>query len=98
MQVVYLDVDTLWIDSMANVEQEFAKMREKNALFGMSIETTALNGNGSWYKGGRPPANSAISLMSHLLVTSDYLAGQPQRFTGSLAWPCKMLKSPQQQV
>ncbi len=53
-QVVYLDVDTLWIDSMANVEQEFSKMREKNALFGMSIETTALNGNGSWYKGGRP--------------------------------------------
>lgn len=54
MQVVYLDVDTLWIDSMENVEQEFTKMREKKALFGMSIETTALNGNGSWYKGGRP--------------------------------------------
>ena len=54
MQVVYLDVDTLWIDSMANVEQEFTEMREKNALFGMSIETTELNGNGSWYKGGRP--------------------------------------------
>ena len=51
-QVVYLDVDTLWIDSMGNVEQEFTKMREKDALFGMSIETTALNGNGSWYKGG----------------------------------------------
>jgi hypothetical protein len=52
LQVVYLDVDTLWIDSMANVAQEFAKMREKNALFGMATETTALNGNGSWYKGG----------------------------------------------
>lgn len=46
-------MDTLWIDSMANVRQEFYKMREKNALFGMSLETTALNGNGSWYKGGR---------------------------------------------
>lgn len=66
MQVVYLDVDTLWIDSMANVEQEFIKMREKIALFGMSIETTALNGNGSWYKGGRPVKNSA-SLASELL-------------------------------
>jgi len=53
VQVVYLDVDTLWIDSMANVQQEFTKMREKSALFGMAIETTALNGNGSWYKGGR---------------------------------------------
>ena len=61
VQVVYLDVDTLWIDSMANVEQEFTKMREKNALFGMSIETTALNGNGSWYKGGRPLKHNAKS-------------------------------------
>ena len=61
MQVVYLDVDTLWIDNMANVQQEFTKMREKNALFGMSIETTALNGNGSWYKGGRPLKHNATS-------------------------------------
>ena len=54
VQVVYLDVDTMWIDSMANVQQEFTKMQEKSALFGMATETTALNGNGSWYKGGRP--------------------------------------------
>ena len=59
LQVVYLDVDTLWIDSMANVKQEFSKMREKQALFGMSVETTFLNGNGSWYKGGGSPCINA---------------------------------------
>ena len=44
---------------MANVKQEFSKMREKQALFGMSIETTSLNGNGSWYKGGGSPCTNA---------------------------------------
>ena len=52
-------MDTLWIDSMANVKQEFFKMREKQALFGMSVETTFLNGNGSWYKGGGSPCTNA---------------------------------------
>ena len=64
-------MDTLWIDSMANVKQEFSKMREKQALFGMSVETTFLNGNGSWYKGGGLPCTNApywlASTYTHLI-------------------------------
>ena len=51
MQILWLDADTLWLDGMANMKQEFDRMHKKEtALFGMALETSAMNAAKNYYK------------------------------------------------
>ncbi|CAL8465792.1 g5328 [Coccomyxa elongata] len=51
-QVIYLDMDTLWMDVPIKLDQEFGNMENKQALFAMALETTDKNSKASWYKKG----------------------------------------------
>ncbi|CAL8465856.1 g5392 [Coccomyxa elongata] len=51
-QAIYLDMDTLWMDTPRKLREEFRRMLEGNALFAMALETTDMNANGSWYRRG----------------------------------------------
>lgn len=52
MQAIYLDMDTLWMDSPKRLWEEFQRMSEGKTLFAMALETTDMNADGSWYRGG----------------------------------------------
>ena len=50
IQVLWMDADTLWLDSMANMKGVFRKFAETQALFGMVVETTHVKSHENWYK------------------------------------------------
>ena len=40
------------MDSPKKLREEFQRLLKGNALFAMALETTDMNANGSWYRGG----------------------------------------------
>ncbi len=52
LQVIYLDLDTLWLGPPHFVWQQFDAMDARGALFAMTEEATIMNENGSWYRMG----------------------------------------------
>ena len=49
-QVLWLDADTLWFDSMMNMKDVFKEFAEKEALLGLVAESTHLMASTNWYK------------------------------------------------
>lgn len=48
-------MDTLWLDSAANLWKEIEEMEAKAAYFGMAEEVSEVNGDASYYKTGINP-------------------------------------------
>ena len=50
VQVLYLDADTLWLESMASMRTTFKEFTKKQALFGLVVETTHMMADINYYK------------------------------------------------
>ena len=57
LQVLYLDIDTLWLAEPTFAWAHFQGMRQHGALFGMAEETSDKNEAGNWYRGGEATAH-----------------------------------------
>ena len=84
-QVLYLDIDTLWLGEPGRAWTEFEDMASAGVLFGMAEETSAMNAEGSWYRGGECFELGALSRW-----TAASAMAASGRWT--LAW-CRALKS-----
>ena len=67
LQVIYLDIDTLWLGPPHFVWQQFDAMDTGGALFGMTEETTVMNEKGSWYAQGKLSLEqNALNVLAHV--------------------------------
>lgn len=68
VQVLYIDADTLWLESMANMKDVFKEFAQREALFGIVVETTHVKASVSWYKHGR----SCNDLLRNMYLLTTY--------------------------
>lgn len=71
-QALYLDIDTLWVNTAVILWEEVAKLVRSEAYFAMAVETTQMyfNATNSWYKGGEGSISYADVMLSQSKVSA----------------------------